>query len=422
MSNLKVLIVGASVAGPTAAYWLAKAGAHVTIIERFPTLRMNGQSIDIRNSGVTVMRKMDGMEPAVRAKTVEVDGISFITADGRPFATMKATGDPDQQSLVSEFEIFRGDLSQILYDMTKDNERIKYVFGEQVTSMQQKDDESITVEFANGLPSSEYDLVVACDGATSRTRAIGLGCGVRDHIIPQNAWSAYFTIDQDILNGSKMAQSYSTAPGRFFGVGPDPTGGNRVVLMSILPRGEADATLPFQEAVKQGGDMLKTHVAKRFEGAGWKADEILKGMMKTDDFYASEMVQVKVPSLFRGRFVLVGDAGYGPGPIGTGTSLALTGAYLLAGEVCSHKGDLEAGLRGYEERMRPILKDMQKIPPGIPGLFAPQTAWGIWLRNLLFSFVAWSMKFKSTFAWLGSLFSSSFGSDKFELPDYLWEF
>jgi 2-polyprenyl-6-methoxyphenol hydroxylase-like FAD-dependent oxidoreductase len=42
MSKLKVLIVGASIAGPTAAYWFAKAGAGVTVIERFPTLRTNG--------------------------------------------------------------------------------------------------------------------------------------------------------------------------------------------------------------------------------------------------------------------------------------------------------------------------------------------------------------------------------------------
>ena len=224
MSKLKVLVVGASIAGPTAAYWFAKVGANVTVIERFPKLRTNGQSIDIRTAGVIVMRKMPGMEAAVRAKTTQMEGISFVRDNGRPFGTIKATGNPDQQSLISEYEIFRGDLAQILFDMTKDNENIKYVFGEQVASMQQtgEDDRPVTVEFANGLPTSEYDLVVACDGATSRTRAIGLGGGVRDHIKPTNCWAAYFSIKQDLLEGSKMAQSYSAIGGRFFGVGPDP--------------------------------------------------------------------------------------------------------------------------------------------------------------------------------------------------------
>ena len=90
--------MGASVAGPTAAYWFAKAGADVTIIERFPQLRTNGQNIDIRTAGVTVMRKIPGMEAAVRAKRTPMEGLSFVYDNGRPFATMKATGDPNQQS------------------------------------------------------------------------------------------------------------------------------------------------------------------------------------------------------------------------------------------------------------------------------------------------------------------------------------
>lgn len=60
--------------------------------------------------------------------------------------------------------------------------------------MQQNDkaDGPVTVEFANDSPTSKYDLVVACDGATSGARAIGLGYSVRDYIEPVNCWAAYF--------------------------------------------------------------------------------------------------------------------------------------------------------------------------------------------------------------------------------------
>ncbi len=131
-----VLVVGASIAGPMAAYWLAKSGARVTVIERFPRLRTNGQGIDIRTTGVTVMRKIPGMEDAVRAKTTQMEGMSFVRDDGRPYGIIRATGNPDQQSLVSEYEIFRGDLAQVLFDLSKDNENVQYVFGEQIASMQ----------------------------------------------------------------------------------------------------------------------------------------------------------------------------------------------------------------------------------------------------------------------------------------------
>ncbi|MCJ1291854.1 hypothetical protein MMC34_003401 [Xylographa carneopallida] len=418
MSQPRVLVVGASIAGPMAAYWLAKAGVRVTVIERFPKLRTSGQGIDIRTTGVNIMRKILGMEAAVRAKTTELEGMSFVRDDGRLYGTIRATGNPDKQSLVSEYEIFRGDLARILFDLSKDNENVQYIFGEQIASLQQTEgDGPIKVEFANGLATSEYDLVVACDGATSRTRVMGFGGSVRDYINPVNSWAAYFTIEQDIVKGSNLGHGYSAVGGRFFAVSKDPIAGNRVVLMSVHPRGERDATLPFREAMKQGEEALKHYVAGYYKDAGWKAEEIMAAMMGSNDFYANEMVQVKMPSLHKGRFVLVGDAGYAPGPTGTGTTLAMTGAYVLAGEICKHQGDLAAGLKGYEERMRPIIDDMQKIPPMILTFCAPQTAWGIWLRNHLFAFIAWTNILEYAQRFFGG---ASTGTDKYGLPDYDW--
>ena len=168
-----------------------------------------------------------------------------------------------------------------------------------------------------------------------------------------------------------MAQAYSAVGSRFIAIKSDPGGGSRVTLLGIHPRNNRDLTLPFREAVKQGEEALKRFVAQHYKGVGWKTEEAMEAMMGSSDFYASEMIQVKVPSLHKSRFTLVGDAGYAPGPTGIGTTLAMTGAYVLAGEICKHKGDLVAGLKGYEERMRPIINDMQ-VPPLVPGITAPQ--------------------------------------------------
>ena len=420
MSKLRVLVVGASIAGPTAAYWLAKAGATVTVIERFPSLRTAGQNIDIRTAGVSVMRKMPGMEEAVRSKLYKLDGLSFVRDNGRPYGVIKSTGNPDQQSLLSEYEIFRGDLSQTIVDLTKDNQNIKYIFGEQIASMQQpsEDNGPVKIEFANGLPPSEYDLVVACDGSHSRTRAMALNCGVRDHIKPTNCWAAYFSIKDDLLQGSKLGKAHSAVGGRFISLGPDPTGRNRVTLMSLHPAENRDVTLPFREAMKAGDDALKNFVSKRYQGVAWKTEEILKGMMDTNDFYASEVVQVKPPRISAGRVALVGDAGYAPGFTGSGTTLALTGAYMLAGEICAHKNDLTAALQGYETRMRPIITEMQKVPPLVPTVMAPQTAWGLWLRNHIFAFISFIriMDFFQTLFGAAALGST----EQYKLPEYEW--
>ncbi|CAF9922525.1 MAG: hypothetical protein GOMPHAMPRED_002595 [Gomphillus americanus] len=421
MSDLKVLIVGASIAGPMAAYWFAKAGADVTVIERFPELRSGGQNIDIRLTGVTVMRKIPGMEEAVRATLAPEEGFGMVNSKGTPIAIMRGTGNAEQQSLLSEFEIFRGDLSRVIFDLTKDNDKVKYVFGEQIASMEQQGDGPVKVTFINGLPNAEYDLVVACDGATSRTRAMGLECGTRDHINSIGAWVAYFSIKKDLLNGGKVALGVSAPGGINVSVGPDSLPGhNRAMLWSSHQNPDDPGMLEFRQAQKSGEEAIKQLAAKRFTGSGWRTEEVLEGMWKSNDFYASELCQVKTPSLFKGRFVLVGDAGYATGPTGTGTSLAIGGAYVLAGEIHRHKGDLTAGLKAYEERMRPIIKDMQVVPPGVLTFMAPQTAWGISIRNLIFRFVCWGMQLGTAMSWLISFWSAGFGKDKYNLPDYEW--
>ncbi|KAI0815857.1 oxidoreductase [Xylaria sp. FL0064] len=415
MPGMNVLVVGASIAGPMTAYWLAEAGATVTVIERFPSLRTGGQNVDIRTIGVEVMRKIPGMEAAVRAKKYEIDGMGLVRSDGRPYGILKPTGNPDQQTLISEYEILRGDLSKILFDLTKDNENVKYVFGEQVTAMQQPSDGGpITVEFANGLPRSSYDLVVACDGTTSRTRAIGLGCGVRDYMVSTNCWGAYYRMSQDFLEGQRIGLAYNAPGGRMIGVAPD-VGGNRVFMVSAYPTSDREAMLQFRDALKQGEQAFKQFLARRYENVGWKVPQMLEGLMEADDLYAGEICQVKAPHLHKGRFVMVGDAGYASGITGVGTSLAMAGAYVLAGEISEHGNDIAAGLRGYEQRMRPLIDELGQQPRFVTTFMAPQTAWGIWLRNNIFAFILWNGILNYIQRFMGSAMQET---DKTLLPNY----
>jgi 2-polyprenyl-6-methoxyphenol hydroxylase-like FAD-dependent oxidoreductase len=365
------------------------------------------------------MRMMPGMEAAVRSKMTNLEGMSFVRDDGRPYGTIKPTGNPDQQSLVSEYEIFRGDLSHILYDLTARDENVEYVFNEQIASIQQseKDDGSVRVAFNNHLPSSDFDLVVACDGATSRTRAMGLSCGSRDFVHPVNSWSAWFSMQGDLLNGRNVGLAYS-APRRFIALGPDPAGKTRVALMGVHRRSDQASMLPFRDAMSKGTGSLKQYVETQFRGIGWKSDQAMDGMMNAEDFYASEMVQIKLPKLYNGRFTLVGDAGYASGPTGGGTSLAMVGGYILAGEIGKHPDDLTSGLEAYEEQMRPIIEDMQKIPPLVPWLLAPETNWGIWIRNQLFAFITWSGVLDIAQRFFASAFADN---DRHILPQYDWK-
>lgn len=68
-----------------------------------------------------------------------------------------------------------------------------------------------------------------------------------------------------------------------------------------------------------------------------------------------------------------------------GTTLALNGAYNLAGALTKHPQNHKAAFTEYEEAMRPIVDVAQKLPFGGRGLsvLTPETAWGIWVMRII---------------------------------------
>jgi 2-polyprenyl-6-methoxyphenol hydroxylase-like FAD-dependent oxidoreductase len=119
-------------------------------------------------------------------------------------------------------------------------------------------------------------------------------------------------------------------------------------------------------------DAQRALLAGHFTGAGWQCDELLAAAQAADDFYFDAFAQVHLPTFSKGRVTLVGDAGYCASPLsGMGTSLALVGAYVLAGELGPAESlDAEripSALARYEAVMRPYVARCQDLPIGIDG-------------------------------------------------------
>jgi 2-polyprenyl-6-methoxyphenol hydroxylase-like FAD-dependent oxidoreductase len=172
MSNLNVLISGSGIAGGVFAFWLLRAypKANITIIERDPSLRLTGASVDIRSSAVDIIKWM-GVEQEIRNQTTMEEGIQFVKANGKAVATLRATGRSDIQSITSEFEIFRGALAKIFLDLIM--KRVKIIFNEYVDHFEQRDD-GVVVTFANNKEVKTYDFLVAADGLGSKIRGMML--------------------------------------------------------------------------------------------------------------------------------------------------------------------------------------------------------------------------------------------------------
>lgn len=394
MAPLKILIVGGGITGPALAYWLSKVDCDITIVERSPDLRASGQQIDLRGQGLTCMRRM-GIEAAVREKVVDEQGFRLIDKNGNIKAQFGAnkTG-KGKQSFTSEFEIMRGDLVRILYDVTKD--RCKYLFGTMVEDFEQSGD-GVHVKFSDGK-EDDFDLVVGADGQSSRTRRKLQASNAKDPFKFLGLYISYYTVPR-----TEMDENYAVAllaPNRRVVSTRADNPKTMQVYLGIHVK-DADAGLKVLDEAMESGDMhrVKKVYYDLFKDAGWETPRLLDGMMNSEyanDFYNQKVGQVKMEGPWsKGRVVLVGDAAYAPSPVsGVGTSVGLVGAYVLAGEIArqlqrkksseaDHGQVVDAALDEYEKTLRPFVKDAQKLAPGVPGIVYADTEWGVWFIQLI---------------------------------------
>ena len=138
MSSTKVLVAGASIAGPALAHWLRRRGAEVTVVERAPELRPGGQAVDARGVAREVIARM-GLDTAVRAARTDTAGAYTVDVDGNVLETFRADDDGGD-GYIAEIEILRGDLSRVLHDDTRDG--VEYIFGDRIAELTQHADGS----------------------------------------------------------------------------------------------------------------------------------------------------------------------------------------------------------------------------------------------------------------------------------------
>lgn len=411
---LNVLVAGGGVAGPCFAYWLLRAGFSpkptITIIERAPVPRTQGQSIDIRDTAVPVMRKM-GLEAAVKARTTPETGTIFVDSKGKTIAKFDASGNADKQSMTSEFEILRADLASVFIDATRNLEGVKYVFGQRIAEISQ-DESGVDVTFTGDLPKERYDLVVAADGQMSKTRTAIFGPDDPSHFNFLGGYFAFFSIPYDAKldepplwrwNNAAGGHSLMTRPH----ANPRTIGAYLGHVTSNKKRDEE-----FEEALTQGVEAQKKVYRKKFQDAGWQAERILDGMDSTDDFYMTPLTQVKIPKWSKGRCICVGDAAYGPTVFtGAGTSLAIEGAYMLAGELGNSGGDIPAAFEKYEQLFRPHVEKTQKIPSILPHIMNPNSSFALSLQQGAIRIAHYLAKV------IGGIGD---GSSNRKLPEYDW--
>ncbi len=159
---------------------------------------------------------------------------------------------------------------------------------------------------------------------------------------------------------------------------PDNVGQTRAFFSLTAYEKLDERLVRLQKASKEGIPAQKAVVQEFFQDADREISRILKGMHESEDFYMQEIGQVRLDRWSSGRATVVGDAGYAPSPYtGMGTSIALIGVYVLAGEISRQPNNISAALASYEYFLRPFVESVQKLPPGIPWIGHPQSKLGV---------------------------------------------
>jgi len=347
VSGNRVLVAGASIAGPALAHWLRRRGAEVTVVERAPGLRPGGQAVDARGVAKEVIARM-GLDAAVRAACTDTAGAYTVDVDGKVLETYRAD-DHGGDGYIAEIEILRGDLSQVLYDDTRDG--VEYVFGDRIAELTQ-DADGVDVAFAGG-DRRRFDLVVGADGLHSALR--GMVFGPRERFVRHlGLVLAFYTVPNEFGLDRWLIDYQDQETGRSAGLRPiqDAT---RAMAMFSFP--SADFDVDYRDVAAQ-----KRLLRERMAGLGWLSPRILAHVDDTPDFYLDQVAQVVMDRWSDGRVGLIGDAAFSSSPMsGGGTGLALVGAYLLAGELAAAGWDPAAGFAAYEGRMRSFVEANQEI-------------------------------------------------------------
>ncbi|KAL9578819.1 MAG: hypothetical protein Q9212_005480 [Teloschistes hypoglaucus] len=407
--TMRVLISGAGIAGPTLAWFLAKAGAQVTVFEKSHALLPHGQSIDFTGSAITIIKKMGLLDEVRRLNTTE-KGSQFIDPQGRPFAPFPLNGGAGA-SPTNEFEILRGDLAKLLHDATKNDANVIYRLGTTVKKVISNDDSTVQVETSHG-EMQEFDFLVAADGQWSKMRK---QCFAPESVqmVDKGMNVAYWTVPRS-PSDNDWWNIYMAGRSRTIGLRPDPHGTTRA-MFSIMPCNDNQARA-WQEASVGGRKLQQELLRREFADAGWQARRLLDAMDQAPDFYFHPLHQIKMAKWSTNRVICLGDTAFAPTPLtGMGTSLAIIGAYCLAGELSklSNAQHPSEAFEAYESVLRPFVEEVQNIPPFVPGIAHPEQEWKRWVFHTCIAAVSWIVRTP----WIMNRIPVK-RDDEFPLPSY----
>lgn len=394
MNNKNVLISGAGIAGTTLAFWLKKFEFNPTIVESAPKLREGGYAIDFWGAGVDVAERMDILSQIDKAD-LHIPEITLVDEhnnrkSGLNYKKLK------QLMNNRAFTLLRSDLSKIIYNQL--DKEIEIIFGDSITGIQQNET-GVMVTFRSGKVRN-FDLVIGADGLHSNVRNLTFGNEEQFEKF-YGYYTSSFTIEGE-GNNNKALQMYNV-PGKQAAIYSCNQNKTTTFFIFTSPQ-----KLPH---LHHNIESQKQILRDQFQNVGWKCADLLAKMDTAGDFYFDVVSQIQMNKWSDGRITLVGDACDCPSLLsGQGSTLAMVGAYILAGELKEAKGNYKMAFEQYQHIFKPFIDEKQEIAQNFAKSFVAKSKFGIWMRNILINLMF--------LPFLSKLFIKQFTDDKLKLKQY----
>ena len=295
----------------------------------------------------------------------------------------------------------RSDLARLLLEKAKPVTEI--IFNEQIVGLEQ-DQHGVNVKFKRGHPR-RFDLAIGADGSHSNVRNLVLG--------PQEEFeqSLGYTVAAFESKGYRPRDEdiyiIHNEPGRMLGrlaLRDDQT-----LFLFVFAESAIEPRSPPDFAAQ------KVLLQKRFGRGAW--EEIAHSRRVGPcgrPLYFDRVSQIHIRPWSHGRIALVGDAAFCVSLMaGQGSALAMTAAYVLAGELARAGGRSYAdAFHRYESLLRPYIENKQRAAKKFSGALAPRTSLGLFARNLVIA--------ATTIPGLARLAFGRDLVDRLAIPEYGW--
>ena len=357
---LRVLVVGAGIAGLTAAQLLRGAGLHPVLIDRNADQAHPGYMLALMPMVDPALDELD-VWAGYRQRSIEFSHFRVRAHTGRALRTDSMT---EALGRFGEYRgIERGELIEVLSQAGA-----PVTMATTVSDLRELPD-AVEVSFRQGEQTSTalFDVVVVADGIGSRTRA--LLPGGRDTSSTDTGWGGWVVWAPEDDEGQVGEELWGA--GLFLGIYP------------VLGRNGAFVGGPMTATTAGPGEFV-ARVRRRLTTLDARVERVLDALLADPDPYFWPLKDVRASRWTTTRTVLLGDAAAGFLPTaGVGAGMAIESAWVLArmllstlttaqpgraGEVASlglteqervGPTDLAAALTAYETAQRPRVETAQ---------------------------------------------------------------